>query len=140
MTALVVSVPGKPEPQGSMKSYGTGRSMVHSNEATLLPWRASVIAHVRQQMQAGGTWPIDGPVKVAVTFYLSRPKSAPKGRMWPEKKPDLDKLSRAALDSLEQAGALHSDAQVVMLGASKVYGTPGMTLTLRPMCVPAVTS
>jgi crossover junction endodeoxyribonuclease RusA len=135
VTTLAVTVPGIPAPQGSMKSYGPGR-LVHSNPATL-PWRASVIAHIRQQMQ-DGTWPITGPVKVGITFTLPRPKSAPKSRMWPDKKPDIDKLARACLDALEQAGAIQSDAQVVMLGATKVYGTPEMTLTLRSMSAGAV--
>lgn len=130
---LAVSVPGVPAPQGSIRSLGAGRPSVHSNAKTLLPWRASVIAHIRQQMEKGGTWPIEGPVKVGVTFYLRRPKSAPKGRMWPDRRPDVDKLLRACLDSLEQAGAIRSDAQVVMLGGTKVYGPPGMCLTLRQM-------
>ena len=137
MTAVLeVSVPGIPAPQGSIRHLGAGRPAVHSNAKTLLPWRASVIAHIRQQMDASRQWPLDGPVKVGITFTLPRPKSAPKGRMWPDRKPDVDKLVRAALDSLEQAGAIRSDAQVVMLGATKVYGQPGMCLTLRPMCVP----
>lgn len=133
MTALTVHVPGVPVPQGSMKSLGPGR-LVHSNPQALLPWRASVIAHLRQEMVKAGEWPIDGPVKCCVTFYLPRPKSAPKSRVWPDKKPDLDKLGRAVGDALEQAGVLHSDAQIVQWGKTKQYGTPGMTLTLRTMC------
>ncbi len=137
MTALAVTVPGQPVPQGSMKSYGP-RRMVHSNEHTLLPWRASVVAHVRQAMDRGGDWPIDGPVKLAITFHLPRPKSAPR-RMWPDRKPDLDKLVRAACDCLGRrgAGAIHDDAQVVLLAATKEYGVPGMTLFLRPLEQPA---
>lgn len=136
MTGLTVTVPGVPVSQGSLRSLGAGRPTVHSNASTLLPWRASVVAHVRQVMDRGGEWPIEGPVKVAVTFHLPRPKSAPKWRLWPDRKPDLDKLCRACLDALSErtgAGAIRDDAQVVVLGASKEYGTPGMTLSLRAL-------
>lgn len=120
-----------------MKHFGVGRPMESSNKATLLPWRASVIAHVRQQMERGGEWPVDGPVRVAVTFHLQRPVSAPKWRLWPDRKPDLDKLVRAALDAVTQAGALADDARVVHIDARKDYGNPGMTLHLCPLAQPA---
>lgn len=132
---LHVSVPGVPVPQGSMKHFGVGRPMESSNKATLLPWRQAVVAHVRQVMEAGGEWPVEGPVQVDVTFFLARPKSAP-NRMWPEKKPDCDKLVRGALDCLSEktgAGAIRDDAQVVIIRASKQYGAPGMDLRLRTL-------
>ncbi len=137
MTALAVTVPGVPAPQGSLRSLGTGRPAVHSNAATLLPWRASVVAYIRQAMERGGAWPIDGPVALDVTFHLPRPKSAPRWRLWPDKKPDLDKLVRAAGDALTQSGAIYDDAQVVILTATKTYSAPGMTLHLRPLEQPA---
>ena len=139
MNALVVTVPGVPAPQGSMRSLGTGRPMVHSNAATLLPWRAEVVRQVKAQMERGGDWPITGPVALTITFRLPRPKSAPK-RRWPDKKPDLDKLVRAAGDCLGSktgAGAIGDDAQVVAIYANKEYGTPGMTLVLRALELPA---
>lgn len=138
MTTLTVHVPGVPIPQGSMKHFGVGRPMESSNKATLLPWRASVIAHVRQQMERGGEWPIDGPVALSATFFLPRPKSAPRWRIWPDRKPDLDKLLRAAGDSLTQAGAIRDDAQIVVFErVGKEYGTPGMSLMLRALEQPA---
>lgn len=132
MSDFYVEIPGVPQPQGSMKSYGTGRPMVHSNADTLLPWRASVIAHVRQAMAASPDYdyPIQWPVEVSVTFTLPRPKSAPKSRVYPDRKPDLDKLCRAALDALTGAGLIRDDAQVVALAATKTYGTPGCTIRL----------
>lgn len=142
VTTLTVTVPGVPQPQGSMRHFGPGRPMESSNKATLLPWRASVVAHVRQAMEHGGEWPITGPVKVAVSFTLPRPKSAPRWRLWPDKKPDLDKLCRAAFDALSEktgAGAIHDDAQIVLLSADKSYGTPQMSLLLRSLECPRST-
>lgn len=127
---LAVTVPGVPAGQGRLSHVGGGR-LVHSNAAKLKPWRAKVAASIRQAM-TGDDWPIDGPVKVGITFYLPRPKTAAK-RMWPYKRPDVDHLGRAALDALTASGAIRDDAQVVMLGLTKAYGEPGMALTLRRM-------
>jgi len=131
---LAVCVPGIPVPQGSLRNAGPRRTF-HANDAALKPWRATVIAHLQEQMTGAGEWPLDGPVSVTAVFVLPRPKSAPRSRLWPDRKPDLDKLIRAACDSLQQAGAIAQDAQVVHLEAMKAYGTPGMTLTVR--AVPA---
>lgn len=133
MTVLEVIVPGVPVGQGRLSYVGNGR-VVHSNAKRLKPWRAKVAAHIREQMTGDG-WPIDGPVKVAITFTMPRPKSAPR-RVWPSVRPDLDHLGRAALDAITASGAIKDDAQVVMLGLTKCCGSqPGMTLTLRPMAV-----
>jgi Holliday junction resolvase RusA-like endonuclease len=37
---------------------------------------------------------------MSVTFYLPKPKSAPRGLEWPAKKPDLSKLIRGVEDAL----------------------------------------
>lgn len=136
MTALTVTVLGIPVPQGSIRNAGRGRTF-HSNDAKLRPWRENVAWNVREDMLTQGfTAPIDGPVEVRASFTLPRPKSAPRARWAPDKKPDLDKLSRALLDALVLGGALVDDAQVVTLQASKVYPTdgnlPGVTFVVLP--------
>ena len=139
MTYLSVVVPGVPQPQGSIRSLGRGRPSVHSNADRLLPWRASLIGHLRQAMNADPAatpFPISGPVQVDVQFTLPKPKSAPKSRRFPDRKPDLDKLVRAALDSLGcgvGAGVIFDDAQVVMVTAEKRYGDPGCRITLNEL-------
>lgn len=131
MTLLTVSVAGIPIPQGSTSRSSSGRSY-HTNAATLLPWRAAVIASIRQQMERAGEWPHEGPVQIDVTFHLPRPKSATK-RMWPDKRPDLDRLIRAVGDSLTQSGAIQDDGQIVLIAARKEWGPPGMDLRLRTL-------
>lgn len=132
--ALSVVVPGIAVPQGSVRSLGAGRPSVHSNAQALLPWRAAVIGTVQQAMaESGGEWPLLGPVKLSASFVLPRPRSAPKARLWPDKKPDLDKLVRAVGDALTQSGAITDDAQIVMILADKTYGTPRAELDLWPM-------
>lgn len=137
MTTLTVTCAGTPVAQGSTTHYGRGRT-AHTNAATLIPWRHAVIASVQQEMaRVGGEWPLEGPVKVAVSFHLNRPKSAPRWRLWPDKKPDLDRLVRAVGDALTQSGAIRDDAQIVLLSADKSFGQPGMSLMLRSLEQPA---
>ena len=134
MTAIVCTVLGTPVPQGSMRSLGPGR-MVHSNAATLRPWRDTVAWQVRACMtDAGLVEPLEGPVEVHATFVLPRPQSAPKHRWAPHKKPDGDKLLRALFDAITAGGAWVDDAQVVTCSWSKVYAggqaVPGVTFTV----------
>jgi hypothetical protein len=73
-----------------------------------------------------GQVPLEGPVILAVTFTLVKPKSAPKTKVtWPCKKPDLDKLLRSTCDGLKAGGAYADDAQVVeILRLGKFYPDP----------------
>lgn len=120
MTAVMVNVLGEPIPQGSLRAVARGR-LVSDNER-LRPWRDSVAWQVRESMN--GASPLEGPLEVVATFWLPRPQSAPKKRWAPEKKPDLDKLVRAALDAATAGGAWVDDAQVVSVIAKKRYATP----------------
>lgn len=65
------------------------------------------------------------PITVDVDFTLSKPKSKPKWKLYPDVKPDLDKLVRAVFDSL--SGIIWKDDSLVCeLSASKIYGdNPG---------------
>lgn len=136
MTALVCTVLGVPVPQGSMRALGPGR-MKHHNADKLRPWRDSVAWQVRQGMaDAGLDGPFEGPVEVHVTFILPRPKSAPKSRWAPDRRPDGDKLERALFDAITAGGAWVDDSQVVTCMWSKVYPSdgqaPGVMFVVRP--------
>ena len=138
MTALEVFVPGIPVPQGSAKAYVRGRrAIVTSDNARLRPWRSTVTAAIADTDPEMFT----GPVVVDLDFIFPRPAShygkrglrgaAPD---YPAVRPDLDKLCRACLDSLTDAGAVRDDAQVVELSASKTYGEhPGVRVYARSM-------
>jgi crossover junction endodeoxyribonuclease RusA len=130
---LTVTVPGVPVGQGRLSHVGNGR-VVHSNAKTLLPWREAVAWHVRQEMAAAGvTEPLEGPLTLTASFVLPRPKSAPKSRWAPDKKPDLSHLLRALEDAVTQSGLIVDDAQFVDEHPVKVYGPlPGVTFTITP--------
>ena len=134
---LTVTVLGVPVPQGAIRSLGTGRPSVHANAKSLHPWRQMVAQQVRWQMgDAGITEPLEGPAVLTATFVMPRPKSAPKSRWAPDRRPDLSHLVRALEDAIVMGGAVADDSQFVTEVVSKVYpadgAVPGVTFTVAP--------
>lgn len=135
---LTVLVRGVPAPQGSHRAFVVGnRAVITQDNKKTRPWRQSVQYAAVEALN--GQPPTRHPVHVDVTFALPRPRSHYRtGRnahllrdaapAWPAGKPDVDKLLRACLDSLSDAGVWIDDAQVVDLVARKRYAGPGELL------------
>ena len=137
-----IRVNGIPAPQGSKTRNAAGA--LYESSRAVGPWREAVRAETQAAMDRGWeewvrhAFSRDGiglPVEVHIGFWLPKPKSAPKSRTWPSKRPDLDKLVRAVLDGLVAGGALADDAQVVVLGACKRYADdvrpPGCDIDIK---------
>lgn len=130
MSATTFFVAGIPQPQGSKTGYVRGGRavIVDKNPGALKPWRAE-IARI-----AAATWvhtqPLDGPVRVYAAFVMPKPKSVK--RDYPHVRPDLDKLMRALMDGVTDAGCVWADdSQVVEIETSKIYGeTPGVHVVI----------
>ena len=111
---------GRPAPQGSKKHVGGGR-MIEASKY-LAPWRKAVTLAAAQAIADAGWVSEDGAAQVTVSFYLERPKTVKiANRPSPTVPPDCDKLARAVLDSLTDAGVWGDDAQVTKLIAMKLY-------------------
>jgi Holliday junction resolvase RusA-like endonuclease len=147
---LVVTVTGRPAPQGSKRHVGGGR-MVESS-AAVGPWRDAIRAEasaaaVRQRWVTPAR-----AVSLYVVFTLPRPAGhyrtgryadllRPNAPPYPETRPDLDKLIRSTLDALTDAGVITDDGLVVAIEAVKAYpaghldalDTPGAVLVLTPL-------
>lgn len=122
-------VHGLPVPQGSTRAYVVnGKPIITTTAKGLALWRR-LVADVAQGHAPKEPW--DGPVGIEVHFGLPKPKSAPKRvRVWPDKRPDLDKLTRAVLDALSYV-VFADDSQVVELRATKDYGVPGVVVEVH---------
>jgi crossover junction endodeoxyribonuclease RusA len=140
---VIIDVRGLPAPQGSKRHVGGGR-MIEQSKA-VGPWREAVRAETQHAMAREHWRTLTGPVQVALTFRMTRPKGhyrtgrnatllrdgAP-GR--PAGKPDLDKLARAVLDGLTAGGAWKDDSQVVVLVAEKLYAAgPGCRIIVTDL-------
>jgi Holliday junction resolvase RusA-like endonuclease len=90
-------------------------------------------------------WPPNSPVSLTATFRFPRPANhygtgrnrgclKPTAPDWKTTKPDLDKVLRSVGDSLEQAGLIAGDQQIVGINAQKRYvvtdEAPGLLLTV----------
>lgn len=125
--AVEFFVDGVPVSQGSKNVYTnrrTGRPILVESSKALPEWRRLVTGHAyRAVRNRPGVWePFDGPVRVALTFYLPRPTSVKVSkRPFPIVKPDLDKLERAVWDALTNAGVWVDDARAVESWKAKRY-------------------
>ena len=124
MSALAFVVYGIPVSQGSMRHVGNGR-MVHKPE--LIAWRDMVnLTAVNAAHQNSITLPLDGPLYIAATFYLPKPKRP--AYDVPATKPDLDKLARAIGDALSpktRQRVIAEDSRIVKWEIEKRYAVPG---------------
>lgn len=127
---------GVPQPQGSHRIARVGlRFAIVDSNIRLRPWRAMVTGWARSQKDPGI---FEGPVTLDLDFTLARPKSIPKSRRYPDKRPDLSKLFRAVEDSLTVARVWYDDGQVVhseqwkrYVGDPDALDRPGVVITVR---------
>jgi Holliday junction resolvase RusA-like endonuclease len=131
-TGFVFRAVGVPVQQGSKSArVFAGRAQLFDQNAKALhPWRRLVRSAAEAALLLDPQH-FEGPVEVELRFEMPRPKTVK--RRWPSVKPDLDKLTRAVLDSLTDAGVWGDDAQVVRLQAEKTYARelPGVTVHVR---------
>lgn len=122
-------VHGLPVPQGSTRAWViNGKPVITSAAKGLSSWRR-LVADVAQRFAPDEPWV--GPVGIDLHFGVPKPKSAPKARrVWPDKRPDLDKLCRAVLDALTYV-VFADDSQVVEIRATKDYGAPGVAIEIH---------
>jgi Holliday junction resolvase RusA-like endonuclease len=124
---LRITVPGVPVPWGR-----SGLRVVAGHAQSYTPAKtrsheAWVRLHAIEAMAGKPGFPIDGPVGMTLTFYLTRPPSRRKRDLYPDRKPDLDNLTKAVLDGLEKAGVFTNDSRIVGCASRKVYGEPPRT-------------
>jgi Holliday junction resolvase RusA-like endonuclease len=119
--SMAFQVFGDPVPQGSKRAFVVKNRavVVDDNKATLRSWRTAVVDAARAELN--GDAPDLGPVRITLMFFLRQPKR-PKAAV-PITKPDADKLARAVLDGMTDAGVFRDDSQVTTLTVRKRYTT-----------------
>ena len=121
MREIRFTVLGRALPQGSKNAFKSGNRVVLVEASKgLKPWRSVVALEAklkRDEVQDQSL--IEGPVAVELLFQFVPGKTVKRKEM--TTKPDVDKLSRAILDSLTGV-VWKDDSQVVELRARKQYG------------------
>jgi Holliday junction resolvase RusA-like endonuclease len=139
-TAIELRVFGEPQPQGNKTGFIRGGKVVmvegrrpESREA-FKDWRGGVSSAAKDwQRDNGGVEPIDAPVSVDVTFWLTKPASLPRWRWLPWSRPDVDKCARAVLDGISKI-LIKDDSRVVDLAVRKRFAlgvAPGCLLRVE---------
>ena len=131
-------VMGEPIPQGSVRAFITksGRPIITHSNRNMKEWRQRIATE--GQAKRPPQWDMESAILMNIDFFMPRPKSLPKKVEEDVKRPDLDKLVRAVLDSLTSI-FYNDDSQVVGIFASKKYAgknvAPGceIRLHLRPV-------
>lgn len=138
--SLTCNVIGLPVSQGSLVARGFGPGLRYQNDASLKLWRHMVISEVRAARPEG--WNQRAAVSCTMTFRFPRNKGhfnrhgalLPSAPTYKATKPDLDKCARAVFDSIEQAGLILNDSQIISVNASKRWALadegPGVLLTI----------
>lgn len=140
MGSLTLWIPGVPVPQGSRRHIGKGVT-IEANPR-LKPWRADAIAAIEDSL--GEDWtPISGAVQMHAVFWFVRPQShyrtgkfahllKDSAPLHHTQQPDRDKLDRAVMDALTQAGVWRDDAQCWEALTTKAWtvNRPGVRVDL----------
>lgn len=133
-------VPGIPAPGGSKKGFvnpKTGRVVIVDDAKRNTDWR-SMVGLVASQHFAK---PLEGPVRVVVTFYMPRPQGhfgkrglRPGAPAHPITRPDCSKVWRSTEDALKGI-AWFDDAQVVTQMIRKSYAVerPGAQIEIESL-------
>lgn len=117
---VVIRAFGRPAPQGSKRHVGNG-VMVEASKY-VEPWRKAVALAAKNVWQ--DRKPLQGPVIVDITFWVEKPKTV--NREFATQTADVDKLSRAILDSISLpkfCQVIENDSNVVGLRVTKVWAT-----------------
>lgn len=122
MSSLELLIPMRAKPQGSKTAFVVkGRAVLTEASKGLKPWRSEVARIIRTSADGWEMPDKDQPIGVIVHFIYKLPKTSK--RSFFTIKPDIDKLSRAILDAITEAGNIwHDDQQVIYLEAWKSYG------------------
>lgn len=120
---ITFTVLGAAVPKGSKRAFlpkgWTRPVIVEEGREGLRPWVGAVMEAAHQAL--GESKPLEGPVEIALRFYVARPKSAPRSVTIPATRPDWDKLSRAVGDALKSAGLYRDDGQIARAWVEKCF-------------------
>lgn len=123
---LTFVVPGEPRGKGRPR-FGRTRAgaPVTFTDARTASYENLVRLAAAQAREAAGLCGeiLDGPIIVTLTAFCARPKSAPRAKLLPTSRPDIDNVVKAVLDG---ASILwRDDARIIELRAKKLYASDG---------------
>lgn len=111
-------IPGIPKPQARARTFYKKGAKFPTTWSPKSDW-FSVVYY--KGLENRPKQPFKGPLALHLRLYLPKPKSAPKTKIWPDVRPDLDNYEKAVLDALTQAHIWEDDGQICDLRSQKIY-------------------
>jgi len=131
---IAIVIPGEPKAKARPRmSTKTGRAFTPKETIQYENWVKTCY------IDQAGNRKLEGQIKATIITYYSIPKSTTKKKreqmleetLRPTKKPDLDNIAKAVLDSLNKI-AFDDDSQIVSLTVEKYYSeNPRIELQLE---------
>lgn len=127
---MKLTIYGKPQPKERPRVY---------NGHGITPTRTkNYEAKIAEEWRAKYPNPLEGDIRVEITFYMPTPISwskakkerAERGIIRPSVRPDIDNLVKIILDAIQGGVAFADDKQVVELTAAKYYSAEPRTAIL----------
>ena len=108
---------GTPTAKGRPKAARRGRFVsMYTPEETKLAEESFIAQAIKHRPDT----PLEGPLRVLIRFYKTKPKSYPKKKKDWIQKPDIDNLIKLVLDSMNRI-FFKDDSQVVSIFSSKEF-------------------
>lgn len=129
MSEVAFVVHGVAQSKGSARAFvpkGWTRPIITTTNRGLKDWEHLVRDGASRAMISRKGALLEGALLAALWFRLPRPKSLGKHITHHTKRPDLDKLTRAALDAMTGV-VYHDDGQVVRIESTKQYADIGQS-------------
>lgn len=139
ITFFVAGEPkGQPRPRAFARNFGGKWQARVYDAGTAEGWKGAIALAAKPFVPF---IPLEGPVRLDVTFYFPRPKAhftkkglRPTAPAFHVSKPDRDNCEKALLDALKQLGMMRDDSQVCAGAVVKRYGAkPGAEVIITPI-------
>jgi len=101
----------------------SGHAQIYTPKKTRIA-EADIKASIRSEIAKAERFGAGEPLVLWVTFYVVRPKAAPRRVKHPVTRPDLDNYLKTLLDALDKF-AFPDDAQIVNIHAKKAFAETG---------------
>lgn len=123
MHTIAIYIPGKAVAQSRPRFARRGDNVSTYDAAPSRDYKSWVKHCALEVIKQTGAALItrDVPLQMVMTVTISRPASAPKKRICPVVKPDLDNIQKTVQDALEGI-VYQADQQIVSIRSVKRYG------------------
>ena len=110
----------EPIPKGRARTVRIGgKTMSFTPKKT-----ADAESSIRAQISQGKEFYAAGiPLSISLAFYVNRPPSVSKKRLYPVTRPDIDNYCKLIFDACNKY-LWQDDSQIINLAAMKRYGSP----------------